>query len=470
MKEPGQRRPANDIRKATKMQVTETLSQGLKRAYKVVLPAKDLAARLDGQLVEMKSKAKINGFRPGKVPVSYLKRVYGKSVMADVVQNAVTEANRKIVEDNGLRLANEPKIDFPTDQAEIEKALAAEGDLSYSVNIEVLPKFEIGSFADVELERLVLKVTDPEVDEAMQRLGDRNRSFTPREAGEAAQSGDKTTIDFLGKIDDVAFEGGAGTDTDLVLGSNSFIPGFEDQLIGAKAGEERKVNVTFPETYGAANLAGKAAVFDVTVKAVAAPGEVEFNDEFAKGFGLEDLEKLKEAIRGNLQGEYDRMSGEKLKRALLDALDKRFSFELPESLVEQEFAGIWQQVEAEQKRSGKTFADENTTEEAARGEDRGIAERRVRLGLLLAEVGEKAEVKITDDEMSAALVERVRQFPGQEKAIWDYYRNNQEALASVRAPLFEAKVVEHIVSQSKVTDKEVSKEELMKQDDEGVAA
>jgi trigger factor len=331
------------------MQVTETLSQGLKRAYKVVLPAKDLAARLDGQLVEMKSKAKINGFRPGKVPVSYLKRVYGKSVMADVVQNAVTEANRKIVEDNGLRLANEPKIDFPTDQAEIERALAAEGDLSYSVNIEVLPKFEIGSFADVELERLVLKVTDPEVDEAMQRLGDRNRSFTPREAGEEAQSGDKTTIDFLGKIDDVAFEGGAGTDTDLVLGSNTFIPGFEDQLIGAKAGEERKVNVTFPETYGAANLAGKAAVFDVTVKAVAAPGAVEFNDEFAKGFGLEDLEKLKEAIRGNLQGEYDRMSGEKLKRALLDALDKRYSFELPESLVEQEFAGIWQQVEVEQQ-------------------------------------------------------------------------------------------------------------------------
>jgi trigger factor len=462
-------RPANEIRKATKMQVTETLSQGLKRAYKVVLPAKDLAARLDGQLVEMKSKARINGFRPGKVPVSYLKRVYGKSVMADVVQNAVTEANRKIVEDNGLRLANEPKIDFPTDQAEIEKALAAEGDLSYSVNIEVLPKFEIGSFADVELERLVLKVTDPEVDEAMQRLAERNRSYTPREAGEAAQSGDKTTIDFVGKIDDVAFEGGAGTDTDLVLGSNTFIPGFEDQLIGAKAGEERKVNVTFPETYGAANLAGKAAVFDVTVKAVAAPGAVEFNDEFAKGFGLEDLEKLKDAIRGNLQGEYDRMSAEKLKRALLDALDKRYSFELPESLVEQEFGGIWQQVEAEQKRSGKTFADENTTEEAARAEYRGIAERRVRLGLLLAEVGDKAEVKITDDEMSAALVERVRQFPGQEKAIWDYYRNNQEALASVRAPLFEAKVVEHIVSQSKVTDKEVSKEELMKQDDEDVA-
>jgi len=452
------------------MQVTETLSEGLKRAYKVVLPAKDLAARLDGQLADMKSKARINGFRPGKVPVSYLKRVYGKSVMADVLQNAVTEANRKIVEDNKLRLAQEPKIDFPEDQAEIEKALAAEGDLAYAVSLEVLPTFEIGSFADIELERQVLKVTDEEVDEAMKRLGDRHRTFTPREEGAEAQSGDQTTIDFVGKIDDVAFEGGSGENTDLVLGSNMFIPGFEDQLLGAKAGEERKVNVTFPADYGAANLAGKAAVFDVTVKAVAAPGEVEFNDEFAKGFGMESIDKLKDAVRSNLQGEYDRVSAEKMKRALLDALDKRYTFELPQTLVDQEFEGIWRQVEAEQQRSGKTFADENTTEEAARAEYRGIAERRVRLGLLLAEVGDKAELKITDDEMSAALVERVRQFPGQEKAVWDYYRNNQEALASVRAPLFEAKVVEHIVGQSKVTDKEVSKEELMKQDEDGAAA
>ncbi len=452
------------------MQVTETLSQGLKRAYKVVLPAKDLAARLDGQLAEMKSKARINGFRPGKVPVSYLKRVYGKSVMAEVMQTAVTEANSKIVEDNNLRLAHEPKIDFPEDQAEVEKALAAEGDLAYGVTLEVLPTFEIGSFADVELERQVLKVTDDEVDEAMKRLADRHRSFTPREEGAEAQSGDQTTIDFVGKIDDVAFEGGSGEDTDLVLGSNMFIPGFEDQLLGAKAGEARKVNVTFPADYGAADLAGKSAVFDVTVKAVAAPGEVEFNDEFAKGFGMESVDKLKEAVRGNLQGEYDRVSAEKLKRALLDALDKRYSFELPETLVDQEFDGIWRQVEAEQQRSGKTFADENTTEEAARAEYRGIAERRVRLGLLLAEVGDKAQIKITDDEMSAALVERVRQFPGQEKAVWDYYRNNQEALASVRAPLFEAKVVEHIVGQSKVTEKEVSKEELMKQEEDGAAA
>ena len=448
------------------MQVTETLNQGLKRAYQVVLPAQDLAQRLDSQLVEMKDKVRINGFRPGKVPVAHLKRMYGKSVMAEVVQNAVNEVNRKIVDDNKLRLANEPKIDFPSDQAEVEKALEAKGDLNFSISLEVLPQFDIGKFDDVSIERPVLKIEESEVDDAINKMADRNRSFEARAEGEAAQSGDKVTIDFVGKIDDVAFEGGSATDTDLVLGSNMFIPGFEDQLVGIKAGEARKVNVTFPETYGAANLAGKAAVFDVTAKAIAKPGPVEINDEFAKGFGIESVEKLKDAVRTNLQGEYDRMSRAKVKRALLDILDKRYTFELPEGLVEQEFGGIWQQVQGEQQRTGKTFADENTTEEKAREEYMTIAKRRVRLGLLLAEVGDKAELKVTDDELSAALVERVRQFPGQEKAVWDYYRNNPEALASVRAPIYEEKVVDHIISQAKVTDKPVSKDELMKEEEE----
>lgn len=451
------------------MQVTETLNQGLKRAYQVVLPAQDLAQRLDSQLVEMKDKVRINGFRPGKVPVAHLKRMYGKSVMAEVVQNAVNEVNRKIVDDNKLRLANEPKIDFPSDQAEVEKALEAKGDLAFSISLEVLPQFDIGKFDDVALERPVLKIEESEVDDAINKMADRNRSYEPRAEGEAAQSGDKVTIDFVGKIDDVAFEGGSATDTDLVLGSNMFIPGFEDQLVGIKAGEERKVNVSFPETYGAANLAGKAAVFDVTAKAVSKPGAVEINDEFAKGFGIESVEKLKDAVRTNLQGEYDRVSRGKLKRALLDILDKRYTFELPEGLVEQEFGGIWQQVQAEQQRTGKTFADENTTEEKAREEYMTIAKRRVRLGLLLAEVGEKAELKVTDDELSAALVERVRQFPGQEKAVWDYYRNNPEALASVRAPIYEEKVVDHIIGLAKVTDKTVSKEDLLKQEEESKA-
>ncbi len=448
------------------MQVTETLSQGLKRAYKVVLPAQDLAARLDGQLAEMKDKARINGFRPGKVPVAHLRKIYGKSVMADVVQNAVNEVNRKIIDDNGFRLAGEPKIAFPEDQAEVEKALEAQGDLAYTVDLEVLPKFDIGTFDDIALERPVYTSTESEIDEALGRMAERNRPFTPAGDERAAASGDRVTMDFVGKIDGEAFEGGSGADHELVLGSATFIPGFEDQLIGAKAGQTPVVRVSFPADYGAAHLAGKDAAFDVVVKGVATPGAVEINDEFAKGFGLDDLAKLRDAIRGNLDGEYARASRDKLKRALLDALDSRYSFDLPQGLVDAEFAGIWQQVEAEQKRTGKTFADEGTTEDAARADYQKIAARRVRLGLLLAEVGEKAEVKVTDDELSAALVERVKQFPGQEKAVWDYYRNNAEALASVRAPLYEEKVVDYVIGKASVTDKPVSKEDLMKQDDD----
>ena len=451
------------------MQVTETLSQGLKRAYKVVLPAGDLASRLDTQLEEMKSKARINGFRPGKVPVSYLRRVYGKSVMADVVQNAVNEVNRKIIDDNGIRLAGEPKVVFPEDKEEVEKALAAEGDLAFTVDLEVLPKFDIGAFDDISLEKMVYAVPDSEVDEAIARMADRNRPFEARPEGAAAETGDKVTIDFVGRLGEETFEGGSGEDHDLVLGSGSFIPGFEEQLVGAKAGESRKVTVTFPADYGAANLAGKEATFDVTVKAVAAPGEVKIDDEFAKNFGLEGLDKLKEAVRTNIEGEFARVGREKLKRALLDELDRRYSFELPEGLVSQEFDGIWRQVETERQRSGKTFEEENTTEEAARADYRKIAERRVRLGLLLAEVGEKSQVKVSDEEVSAALMERLRQFPGQEKAVWDYYRNNPEALASIRAPLYEEKVVDHILGLAKVAEKPVSKEELTKVEDEDKA-
>ena len=448
------------------MQVTETLAQGLKREYKVVLPMADLASRLDKELDDLKGKVRINGFRPGKVPVAHLKRVYGRSVMADVMQNAVNEANKKIVEDNNIRLAQEPKIDFVGGQDEVEKALAVQADLAFTVNLEVLPKFDVGNFDDVELERLTAEIADSEVDEAINRMATQNKPFTPKEEGAVAASGDKVTIDFLGKIDDVAFEGGAATDADLVLGSGQFIPGFEEQLEGAKAGEERKVNVTFPEAYQSADLAGKAAVFDVTVKAIAAPGEVVIDDEFAKGYGLEGLDKLKEAIRANIQREYSKAGREKLKRGLLDALDKKYSFELPEGLVEQEFTSIWTQVQNEQKQAGKSFEDEGTTEEAARADYRKIAERRVRLGLVLAEVGEKAAVKVTDEEVGQGVVERARQFPGQEKMVWDYYQKNPEALAQIRAPIYEEKVVDHIVGLSKVTERVVSKDELFKAEED----
>lgn len=453
------------------MQVTETLSQGLKREFKVVFPAKDLAERLDAQLVEMKDKVRINGFRPGKVPVAHLKRVYGRSVMADVLQNAINEANRKIVEDNNLKLALEPKIDFPTDQSEVEAALEAKGDLAVGVKIEVLPTFDVGSFDDVEITRLKADVSDEEVQQTLDRMASQNRAYNPKDEGAAAENGDKLTIDFVGKLGEEAFEGGSGEGIDIVLGSNTFIPGFEEQLVGAKAGDQRVVKVTFPENYTATHLAGREATFDVTVKAIAAPGELALDDEFAKQFGFDSLDKLKDAIRSNVERDYTRASRDKLKRALLDALDKKYSFELPEGLVEQEFAGIWQQVENEQRSGGKTFEEEGTTEEAARADYRRIAERRVRLGLVLAEVGQSANVQVTDDEVTQALLERARQFPGQEKMVWDYYRNNPEALGQLRAPIFEEKVVDHIVSKAKVTEQTVSKDELFKieADDEKTA-
>ena len=452
------------------MQVTETLSQGLKREFKVVIPASDLAQRLDSQLAEMKDKVRINGFRPGKVPTAHLRRVYGRSVMAEVLQTAINEANRKIVEDNNLKLALEPKIDFPTDQAEVEAALEARGDLTVGVKIEILPTFDVGNFDDVEVTRFVAEIPDAEVQQTIDRMASQNRTYTERDEAAVAETGDKLAMDFVGKMDGELFEGGSGEGIDIVLGSGSFIPGFEEQLVGAKAGEQRTVNVAFPENYTATHLAGRDASFDVTVKSISAPGEFVLDDEFAKQFGFDSIDKLKDAIRSNLERDYIRASRDKLKRSLLDALDKKYSFELPEGLVDQEFSGIWQQVENEQKSGGKSFQEEGTTEEAARADYRRIAERRVRLGLVLAEVGQSANVQVTDDEVTQALLERARQFPGQEKMVWDYYRNNPEALAQLRAPVFEEKVVDHIVGMAKVTDQSVSKDELFKiEADEKVA-
>ncbi|WP_237479846.1 trigger factor [Lichenibacterium dinghuense] len=450
------------------MQVTEISASGLKREYKVVLPAADLASRLQGELVGMKDKVRINGFRPGKVPLSHLKRLYGRSIMGDVVQNAVNEANRKIVEDNNLRLALEPKIDLASDQAEVERAMEAEGDLSFTVAVETIPAFETGSFEDLELERQVAEISDDEIQRSVDSLAQGSRSYTPREGDDAvAASGDRLKIDFEGRIDDVPFEGGKGEDAPLVLGSNTFIPGFEDQLVGAKAGEERRITVTFPADYNAAQLAGKEATFDVKVREVGAPGEQKLDDDFAKTFGFDTFEALRDAIRSRMQEDFSRASRDRIKRSLLDALDKRYSFELPEGLVGQEFDNIWRQVGAEQGRTGKTFADEDTTEEAARAEYRRIAERRVRLGLVLAEVGEKAGIKVEDAEVGKALVELTRQYPGQEKAVWEHYTKNPQALSEIKAPLFEEKVVDHIVGQAKVTERTVSRDELFKpQDDE----
>ena len=412
----------------------------------------------------MRGKARINGFRPGKVPVSHLRRLYGKSIMADVVQEAVNEANRKIVEDNDLRLATEPKLDFPEEGKKFADVLEKEGDLAFTVALEVLPKFEVGSFDDIEIERLRADIPDAEVDSVLNRLADQNRVFTPKEGEDAiAATGDRLTIDFVGKIDGEAFEGGSAQDSDLVLGSGTFIPGFEDKLVGAKVGEDRVVDVTFPEAYASPKLAGQAAVFDVTVKGIAAPGDVAIDDEFAKGFGFEDLAKLKESVTRQYRTRIRR----RLARALEAGAARRARQEICLRPARRAgVAGVRQRLAFGRGRAERKRADVRGRRHDGRGGTRAdygkIAERRVRLGLLLAEIGEKAEVKVSDEEISRAIVERARAYPGQEKQVWEFYTKNQQALAEIRAPLFEEKVVDHIVGLAKVTERTVSKDELMK--------
>ena len=448
------------------MQVTQTRSEGLKREFEIVLPVQDLSSRMQTQLGEMQAKARINGFRPGKVPVAHLRKLYGRSVMAEVLQEAVGEARTKMIADNNLRLAGEPRFDVDGDDNVLERALESKGDLTFKVALEVLPKVEVGSLEEIAIEKLVADVPDEEVERVMGLLADQNRTYEPKGDEAVAAEGDKASIDFVGKIDDEPFDGGSGEDVDLVIGSDSFIPGFEGQIVGMTVGEHKVVAVTFPADYGAAQLAGKDAKFDVTLKGIAAPGEVTMDDAFAKAFGMESLDKLKETVRGNIERDYGAASRAKWKRGLLDTLDKKYDFELPDGLVEQEFGAIWRQVEAEQKQTGKSFADEGTTEKAARADYRKIAERRVRLGLVLAEIGEEAGVKVSQEEMNAALMERVRQYPGEEKQVWDFFRNNPQAMAQIQAPLFEDKVVDHIVSKANVSERKVSREELTAVDEE----
>lgn len=447
------------------MEVTQTLAEGLKREFKVVLAAAELEVRLNTGLEGIKGRVNINGFRPGKAPMSFLRKMYGRSVMSDVLQNAVNEANQKIANDNAVRFAMEPQVRFPESKEEVEAALEAKGDLAFTVAVEVLPKFELQDHADVELSRMVAEPSDADVTSALERMAQQNRSFDPKAEGAKAEDGDKLVISFVGRIGGELFEGGSAENIDLVLGSNSFIPGFEPQMLGAAVGETRTVNVQFPPNYMSETLAGKDASFEVTVNAIQAPGELKIDDELAKAFGMEDLAKLKDAVKAQLQREIDAQSRRKLKKSLLDALDARYAFDLPSTLVEQEFAGVWTQVENDMKNANKTFADEGTTEEEAKADYRKIAERRVRLGLVLAEIGRVAEVRITEQEVNQALVREARQYPGQEREVVQFFQRNPNAMAQLRAPIYEDKVVDYILSVATITETGVSRDELMREDD-----
>jgi trigger factor len=338
------------------------------------------------------------------------------------------------------------------------------------VAIEILPKIELADFSTIALEKLTADVTDEEVDAAVAKIAEANRPFQAKAEGAKAETGDKVTISFTGTIDGKPFEGGTGEDIAVELGSKSFIPGFEEQLAGIAAGETRTVTATFPGNYLNRELAGKEATFQVTAKSIEAPGTVTLDDDFAKSLGMESLDKLKEAVRERTAREHAAQSRARVKRALLDALDARHKFELPPTLVEEEFTNVWRTVTSDLEAQNRTFADENTTEEAARDEYRGIAERRVRLGLVIAEIGAKNDIKVTDEEMNRAVIERARQFPGQEQRIWEHYRNSPDAVASLRAPLYEEKVVDFLLELVKATEKTVSREELYRDDDDKPAA
>jgi len=448
------------------MQVTETAAAGLKREYRVVVPATDLEARVNERLDDLKGRVQLRGFRPGKVPVAHLKRLYGKSAMAEVIEAAVREANSKIVNDHGYKLATEPKVVLPTEEGAVEGVIEGRADLAYTVEMEIVPPIALTDFKTIKLTRLTADVTDAEIDEALQKIAEQNRPFAPKPEGAGAEKGDRITMSFTGTQNGVPFEGGSGEDVPVLLGTNQFIPGFEDNLTGIKVGESRTFDVKFPDNYPAQALAGKEATFAVTAKTIETPGAVALSDDFAKTLGLESLAKLREAVADRIKREHEAVSRRKLKRALLDELDTRHKFEPPPTLVDQEFENVWQTVEGDLKEQGRTFADEGTTEEKARAEYRGIAERRVRLGLVIAEIGEKNNIKVTDEQLTAAVVERARAVPGQEQAIWDYYRNNPNALASLRAPIFEEKVVDFVLELADVTDKPVSREELYREDEE----
>lgn len=446
------------------MQVTETSSAGLKREYRVIVPATDLEAKVNERLDDLKGRVQLRGFRPGKVPVAHLKRLYGKSAMAEVIEATVREANSKIVTDNGYRLAVEPKVVLPTEEGAVEGVIEGKADLSYTVEMEIVPAIALADFKSIKLTRLTSEVSDEEIDKALQAIADQNRPFVAKTEG--AANGDRVTINFEGSLEGTPFEGGTGEDVPLVMGAGQFIPGFEENLAGLKAGENKTFDVKFPDDYRATHLAGKNATFAVTVKAVEAPGSVTIDDEFAKTLGVESLAKLKDAVKDRIAREHTLAARQKLKRGLLDQLDERHKFEPPPSLVEQEFANVWSQVENDLKQQNRTFEDEGTTEEKAREEYRGIAGRRVRLGLVIAEIGEKNNIRVSDDQLRAAVMEQVRQFPGQERQIWEYYQKNPNALAALRAPLFEDKVVDFLVELAEVTDKPVSRDELFKDDEE----
>src|SRR5258705_3996595 len=445
------------------MQIVEKSGEGLSRVYGVTVPMADLNSKLEARIAEVTPTLNIKGFRPGKVPTAHVRRLYGKALMSEVVEQTLSESTQKVLEDNKLRPAGDPDL---TPEGDMNAVMDGKADLGFQIAIDVMPDFEPVDPATLSLKRPVYEPTKAEVDEAVDELAKQNRTYETKTGKTVkAKDGDMVVIDFLGKLDGVPFEGGAATDAELVLGSGQFIPGFEEQLVGAKPDTDVEVKVTFPENYQAENLKGKEAVFEVKVKEVKAPVDAPADDAFAEKLGVENLEKLRELLKTNLEQQYAGASRFKLKRALLDLLDTKHDFPLPPKMVEAEFASIWQQVQQDKEQGGLPPEDADKTDDQLQSEYRKIAERRVRLGLVLAEIGRANNVQVTDQEVNEAMLTEARRYGPQAQQVYDLFRQNPNAQAQLRAPIFEDKVVDLIVGKAKVKDQKVTKDDLMKDDD-----
>ena len=445
------------------MNVEEVKNEGLARELRVTVPAAEIGEKVERKLAELAKTVRLPGFRPGKVPVAHLRRMYGKQVKAEVVEETLRESMQRALEKADLVAAYEPEVEIDGGEEGAKKVIESDADLAYVMKFEVMPEFDVPEdFSDIEVTRYKVQVPEKDLEDALENVARQFREFEDKGEDAEAEKGDRLLISFVGRIDGEEFEGGSAQNVPLELGSGQFIPGFEDQLIGAKAGEERIVKVTFPEDYGVEKLAGREAEFTVTVEAVQAAKEQAIDDEFAKKLGMESLETLRERVREQLAAEYERTAEAQVKQEVLDALDGKFDFPVPEKLVDYEFEQIWHTVQQQMKDNGTSFEDEGTTEEEARKEYRAIAERRVRLGLVIGAIGRKAGVDVSEQELQQALIAKAQQYPGQEKQVIEFYQKTPEALVELRAPIFESKVLDHILSQAKVEEKEVSPEELKK--------
>ena len=444
------------------MECTET-SDGLSRMYKVKVPASELKARLDARIEEIRPQMRLKGFRPGKVPASHVRKMFGQSLMGEVIEAVMKETSEKAITDADVRPASQPDMHMESD---MEKVIEGEEDLAYHMHVDIMPDFEPADMSGITIKKPVAEVDDAQLEETLDQVAENNMKYEPRGKTAKAKDGDAVVIDFVGKIDGEPFEGGAAEGHTLVLGSGSFIPGFEEQLVGTKTGEQKDVEVTFPEQYQAEHLAGKAAVFEVKVNEVRAPKKPDIDEEFAKGLGIDSLEELKNMLKTQLQQELDNASRAKAKRHLLDALDEKHDFELPPKMVDMEFDQIWQQLQSEMDAGRISDEDKEKSEDELKEEYRKIAERRVRLGLVLAEIGRIQEIKISEQEVQQALIREAQRYPGQERQVLEFFQKNEGAMAQLRAPIYEDKVVDHLLETVKVKEEKVSREELLSDDEE----